>query len=110
MSELYTTRWLDLDNVSTEDLKNIRVLLTKMTKDARKKSVASIYKNPALSNLYSKALGKSGSEEEKIFRNALPSSPESFLLDFMANMLSEFELFCRERSEKTSIDKKENLL
>jgi hypothetical protein len=93
---LHTPRWPDLNNISTEEFKNIRILLAKMSKDARKKSALVIYKDTALSPLYSKAIGKPGSEEEKIFRNALPSSPEAFLLDFMANVLSEFDVACRE--------------
>jgi hypothetical protein len=99
MDENHVSRFPDLNNISIEDLKNIRILLAKMSKDARKKSTAVIYKDTALSSLYSKSLGRPDSEEEKIFRNALPSSPEAFLLDFIANTLSEFGLICREKSE-----------
>ena len=98
--ELHTPRWPSLENISSEDLKGIRILLAKMSKDARKKSATTIYKDTALSSLYSKALGRPDSEEEKVFRKALPSSPEAFLLDFIANTLSEFDVICREHSEK----------
>lgn len=100
--KFFTPRIPDFSNIPASDLMKIKAMVAKMSKDARKKSIAAIYKDPAISTLYSKALGRDNdSEEMKIFLAALPMSSEAFVLNFMAEILGEFDLFCKSYHNNT---------
>lgn len=94
--KFFTPKIPNLDSMPANELMKIKAMVARMSKDARKKSVAAIYKDPAISTLYSKALGgDANSEEVKIFQAALSMSPEAFVLNFIADILSEFDMFCK---------------